>query len=271
MRLTLRTLLNWINENYSAEDAKRVAEKVEESELAKVLKTQIEEVMRIPGLPAPLVLDGTPLGNANSSAEYLDNAMPSEKTPEYEKFCLHSEVILGEAASCHRILSRVLSEAQEISPELRERLYGLYRYADTGDEYSIPIPATLPKQEPMPHFSEIPDSLLPARNTEGENAERSGSLPEKKVSEAALESTETPNYWKWATLTLLGLWGLWLAVGLAFPKTIPGRMLNAVWETPAAETVSEYSPSAQDEDGAGDAAVTADGDPAENAEAKKEK
>ena len=53
MRLTLRTLLNWINENYSEEDAKRVALKVNESELAKALKGQIEEVLRLPGLAAP--------------------------------------------------------------------------------------------------------------------------------------------------------------------------------------------------------------------------
>lgn len=247
MRLTLRTLLNWINENYSEEDAKRVALKVNESELAKALKGQIEEVLRLPGLAAPMVLDGTPLGNANSSAEYLDNAMPSAKTPEYEKFCLHSEVILGEVASCHRILSRVLLQAQDISPELRERLCGLYRFADTGDEYSLPLPSAQTKPEPMPHFSEIPESLLPAGTSkvpeENDLRAETPSAPER-IRSSDPESKEGPNYWKWATLALLGIWGLWLALGLAFPRSIPGRMLNAVWEDAPSAAAQETGGSA---------------------------
>ena len=38
MRLTLRTLLNWINQNLSESDSHIIAQKVEESELAKNLK-----------------------------------------------------------------------------------------------------------------------------------------------------------------------------------------------------------------------------------------
>lgn len=126
MRLTLRALLNWINGNLSPEDAQIIEQKVADSELARNLKRQIEEVMALEQLPAPTMLDGTPLGNPNSAAEYLDNVMSSEQTPEYEKFCLHSEIVLGEIAACHKILSIVLGGDVEVSPELKAKMYNLY-------------------------------------------------------------------------------------------------------------------------------------------------
>ncbi len=166
MRLTMRTLLNWINRNLLEEDAVLVAQKVEESDLAKALKNQIEEVMRQEQLPAPMVLDGTPLGNANSSAEYLDNAMASVHTVEYEKFCLHSDVMLGEVAACHEILSHVLTDWPQVSSELRTRLCGLYQFMDTGSEFSIPLPKAQPKATVKAQVEDVLADVFPEMEVE---------------------------------------------------------------------------------------------------------
>ncbi|MDO4575753.1 MAG: hypothetical protein Q4D98_11130 [Planctomycetia bacterium] len=138
MRLTLRALLNWINQNLSAEDAALIAQKVSGSEFATNLKNQLLEVVKVQRLPAPPMLDGTPLGNPNTTAEYLDNVMSAEQTPDYEKFCLHSDVVLAEVASCHRILSSVLAQPIEVTPTIRAKMGSLFSLY-----YGIPDPLQL--------------------------------------------------------------------------------------------------------------------------------
>lgn len=226
MRLTMRTLLNWINENLSEEDARLIAQKVDESELAKALKNQIEDVMSLPRLAAPSVLDGTPLGNANSSANYLDNSMAPELTPEYEKFCLHNEVILGEVAACHQILSQVLNATLEVSPELRTRLCALYRYVDTGDEFSIPLKNTASEMDGL--FDEIPETD-PPKAAAAPDAVPSvpAKTPKRSLSDEEPD-VPAPNYWKWASLGCGSLLLLGLAVGAILPTSTPGRVIGVL-------------------------------------------
>ncbi|MDO4571419.1 MAG: hypothetical protein Q4D38_13625 [Planctomycetia bacterium] len=155
MRLTLRALLNWINNILPPDDAELIAQKVAGSDLASALKRQIEDVMRKTQLAAPTVLDGTPLGNPNTAAEYLDNVLSSEMTPEFEKFCLNSEIILGEIACCHQILSEYLTESTEVDPSLRNRMHTLFSLQDQEavaltpavggvdiEDFSLEIPPT---------------------------------------------------------------------------------------------------------------------------------
>lgn len=194
MRLTLRTLLNWINNNLSEEDAALVAQKVEESELAKALKTQIEGIMGQQKLPAPELLDGTPKGNANSAAEYLDNSMDPVLTPDFEKFCIHSDIMLGEIAGCHQILSRALTQKLDLAPELRAKLCDLYKFIDANDESSIPLPQT--KSQPVEEEEEIFDEI-PV------NSVSAAPVLEDATSEE--ESAAQPNVWKIATFALIGV------------------------------------------------------------------
>ncbi len=126
MRLTLRALLAWMDENLPAEDAAIIAQKVAESELATGLKNQIQTVLAIPFLPASIVLDSTPMGDPNTAAEYLDNFMPTDDVVEYEKHCIHSDVVLAEVASCHQILTMVLGEPAEVNAEVRRRIYDMH-------------------------------------------------------------------------------------------------------------------------------------------------
>ncbi|MCR5162785.1 MAG: hypothetical protein K6C40_02080 [Thermoguttaceae bacterium] len=202
MRLTLRTLLNWINQNLSEEDAALVAQKVEESELAKALKAQIEGIMAQEHLPAPELLDGTPKGNANSAAEYLDNSMDPKLTPDFEKFCIHSDVMLGEIAGCHEILSRALTQNLNLGPELRTKLCGLYKFIDANDESSIPLPQTKPQppQEEEEIFDEIPVNPTPKStvNTVSETPILNEVLPTE-------EQTSPTNGWKITAITLIAV------------------------------------------------------------------
>ena len=202
MRLTLRTLLNWINKNLSEEDAAMVAQKVEESELAKALKAQIEGIMAQEHLSAPDLLDGTPKGNANSAAEYLDNSMDPKLTPDFEKFCIHSDIMLGEIAGCHEILSRALTQKLDLAPELRAKLCDLYKFIDANDESSIPLPQSKPQPEQVEEeiFDEIPVNPMPKStvNTVSETPILDELVPAK-------EQTSQPNPWKITAIALIAV------------------------------------------------------------------
>lgn len=125
MRLTLRTLLAYLDDVLEPAEAKEIGKKVQESPLATALIGRIREVMRRRRLGAA-DLDGPGMGiDPNLVAQYLDNTLPPEQVAEVEKICLESDQQLAEVAACHQILSIALGEPVEISPRHREKLYVL--------------------------------------------------------------------------------------------------------------------------------------------------
>jgi hypothetical protein len=124
VRLTLRTLLAYLDDTLEPTEIKTIGHKVSESDTAQELIARIKQITRRRRLTTPPAT-GPNSFDPNTVAEYLDNELPAEKTADVEKLCLESDVHLAEIATCHQILTLVLGEPALVPPTAKERMYGL--------------------------------------------------------------------------------------------------------------------------------------------------
>lgn len=137
MRLTLRTLLAYMDDILEPADHEDLGKKIESSDFASELIHRCRDTVRRLRLGAPAVLasDGEDVlgsemtADANTVSEYLDNTLPAEAVAEFERICLEpgveADIHLAEVSSCHHILTMVLGEPAEIDMRIRERMYAL--------------------------------------------------------------------------------------------------------------------------------------------------
>lgn len=125
MRLTLRTLLAWMDRVLAPEDQRDLGEKVATSGVAPRLAERVRAAVAHPRLAAPKP-DGHGLADdPNTAAEYLDNALAADRLEAFERICIESDVHLAEVASCHGILAEIargVADDERIDEAARRRL-----------------------------------------------------------------------------------------------------------------------------------------------------
>ncbi len=150
MRLTLRTLLAWLDDTLSPSEVREIGNQVAESPFAKELVEKIHRVTRQRRLTVPPD-DGADAVDANLVARYLDNDLDPDQVAELEKKCLTSDVHLAEVASVHQILS-LIGQKAKVPVEARHRMYQLFK----GREAVKPQASRASRQtEPTPRPEQV--------------------------------------------------------------------------------------------------------------------
>jgi hypothetical protein len=144
VRLTLRTLLAYLDDTLEPSQAKLIGQKVAESDAAQELIARIKQVARRRRLTTPPNTGPGAKLDANVMAEYLDNMLPADQLAEVEEICLASDVHLAEVAACHQILTLVLGEPALVPPTARQRMYGLIRGRESIPNRKVAGPALGP-------------------------------------------------------------------------------------------------------------------------------
>ena len=125
MRLTLRTLLAYLDDTLEPGQAKLIGQKIAESDTAQELMARIKQVTRRRRLTSPPASGPGAKLDPNTIAEYLDNELPGDQQTVVEETCLESDLHLAEVAACHQILALSGGEPALVPPVARQRMYGL--------------------------------------------------------------------------------------------------------------------------------------------------
>jgi hypothetical protein len=125
MRLTLRTLLAWMDDTLPPSRVREIGNQVSESPFAQELVERIHRVCRQRRLTVPRS-SGPEAIDPNLVAGYLDNDLNAEQVAELETQCLSHDVCLAEVASVHQILS-LLGQRAKVPKEVKERMYQLVK------------------------------------------------------------------------------------------------------------------------------------------------
>src|ERR1700739_4671043 len=96
VRLTLRTLLAYLDDTLEPAQAKLIGQKIAESPAAQELIARIKEVVRRRRLTTPPTTGSGSKPDPNTIAEYIDSVLPAEQLAEVEETCLESDVHLAE-------------------------------------------------------------------------------------------------------------------------------------------------------------------------------
>ena len=116
VRLTVRTLLAWMDGLLGPEDQAALGEKVEASSVAPALVERVREVIARQTLSAPPPLGRGMADDPNTAAEFLDNALAADRLERFERVCVESDIHLADVAACHQLLAQLAREPAAIEP-----------------------------------------------------------------------------------------------------------------------------------------------------------
>lgn len=131
MRLTLRTLLAYLDGILPAAARADLASQVDGNATAESLIRRIRRAVARPEIPAPKPLGRGLADDPNSVAEFLDNSLPADRLAAFEKICLESDLHLAEVAACHELLAEVARDDTPVRPldaASHERLLQLFHH-----------------------------------------------------------------------------------------------------------------------------------------------
>ena len=209
MRLTLRTLLAYLDDVLEPAEAQDLGKRIQESEFAANLVHRIREAMRREKLGAPR-LQGRAAGlDPNTVAEYLDNTLSSERVVDFEKYCLESEVHLAETACCHQVLALVLGEPALVDPDSRRRIYGLLAQYDAKLKSGMGSAAASASLAGVPTTG---NPLLAGNGSPGMPLEAQLSSLGSSPPMALRRRAEVPDYLRQEALGLSAWWKLAAAI-----------------------------------------------------------
>src|SRR6478609_5922831 len=178
MRLTLRTLLAYLDDVLDPVDKEELAKKIQSSDFAEDLVHKTRDTVRRLRLSAPQVI-GTGMGlDPNSVAEYLDNVMPPDAVGDFERICLESDVHLAEAAACHHVLTMVLGQPADVDPIARQRMYSIATEADERKKLRIEPAHAAHTAAPLATAAAVVAPGQPVRMAEVSPAPRRVEIPE---------------------------------------------------------------------------------------------
>ena len=127
LRLTLRTLLAYLDDTLDPAQAKDIGKKVAESEFAQETVDAHQDGDAAATVVPPALIADDHSTDPNAIAEYLDNVLPADEVAELEQSALDNDVRLAEIAACHQILTLVLGEPAKVPPTARRRMYRLVK------------------------------------------------------------------------------------------------------------------------------------------------
>ena len=136
MRLTLRTLLAYLDDRLSPGNAREIGKKLKDSPFAQELADRIRTVMRqrrltTPGRKVKMI-------DPNLIAEYLDDQLTPELVSLIEKEVLSSDFSLAEVAASHEIIG-LIGDPVNLDHRLKERLLkqNPHRSADDFSDHEL--------------------------------------------------------------------------------------------------------------------------------------
>lgn len=116
MKLTVRTLLAWLDHVLGSAEHAELADKVAGSLVAQRLIERVQAAVGSASLSAPPPAGRGLADDPNTAAEFLDNVLDAERLAAFERVCIESDLHLADVAGCHAVLAELHRDPGALEP-----------------------------------------------------------------------------------------------------------------------------------------------------------